>query len=227
MSMRIDIVTAVPKILYGPLSESIIKRASDKKLVDINIHDLRDYASGRYKQIDDKPFGGGAGMVIKPEPVFECLEKLKSERDYDNVVYLTPQGKKFNQKLANNLSLNKRLILICGHYKGLDQRVIDSFVTMEISIGDYVLTGGEIAALVLVDSIIRLIPGAIGDSESLLSDTYQTESGFDAPQYTRPAEFRGMKVPEVLLSGNHKRIREWRSKSGTSKFKKVKRRKIL
>src|SRR5438876_8093511 len=197
--LRIDVIAAVPAILHGPLDESIIRRASDKRLIDIRVHDLRDYAAGRYKQVDDKPFGGGAGMVIKPEPVFECIEKLTSEQDYDNVIYLTPQGKKFNQKLANTLSLNKKIILICGHYKGLDQRVIDTFVTMEISIGDYVLTGGEIAALVVIDALVRLLPGAIGDSESLLTDTYQTESGFDAPQYTRPAEFRGMKVPGVLL----------------------------
>ncbi len=221
--MRIDVISAVPKILLAPLNESIIKRAQEKKIVEIHVHDLRDYAKGRYRQIDDRPFGGGAGMVIKPEPVFMCVEKLLSEREYDNIIYLTPQGKKLNQKKVNALSLSRNIMLICGHYKGIDQRIIDTFVTMELSIGDYVLSGGEIPALVLIDSITRLLPGALGDSEAALTDSFQTESGFDAPQYTRPAEYRGMKVPDVLLEGNHLKIKEWRAQEGSKKYKKVKR----
>jgi tRNA (guanine37-N1)-methyltransferase len=223
--MRIDVISAVPKILLGPLNESIIKKASDKKLVEIFVHDLRDYASGRYKQVDDRPFGGGAGMVLKPEPLFKCLEMLVSRINYDNIIYLTPQGARYDQKKANVLSLNKNIILVCGHYKGIDQRVIDRFVTMELSIGDYVLTGGEIAALAVIDSVVRLLPGALGDSESALSDSFQTLSGFDAPQFTRPAEYKGMKVPEVLLSGDHKKISDWRQRAGQKKFRKVKKRK--
>lgn len=220
--MRIDLISAVPKILLAPLNESIVKRAQKKKIIEIHVHDLRDYAKGRYRQIDDRPFGGGAGMVIKPEPVFMCVEKLLSEREYDNIIFLTPQGKKLNQKKINVLSLNKNIILICGHYKGIDQRIIDEFVTMEISIGDYVLTGGEIPALVLIDGITRLLPGALGDSEAVLTDSFQTDSGFDAPQYTRPAEFRGIKVPDVLLEGDHSKIKKWRSEEGMKKYKKVK-----
>jgi tRNA (guanine37-N1)-methyltransferase len=224
--MRIDVISAVPNILSSPLNESIIKRAQKKKLIDIHIHDLRDYASGRYKQLDDKPFGGGAGMILKPEPLFKCLDKLISERKYDDVIFLTPQGKKLNQKKANSLSLKSNILLICGHYKGIDQRVIDYFVTSEISIGDYVLSGGEIAALVLIDSIIRLLPGVLGDSEAALTDSFQVSSGFDAPQYTRPADFRGMKVPDVLLSGDHKKIFQWREDEGKKKYRKVKRKNI-
>lgn len=225
--MRIDVISAVPKILKAPLEESIINRARKKKLVDIRVHDLREYASGRYRQIDDKPFGGGAGMLLKPEPFFKCIEKLKSERKYDNIIYLSAQGAKLSQKKANRLSLNKNILLLCGHYKGIDQRIIDEFVTMEISIGNYVLTGGELAALVLIDSIVRLIPGVLGDSEAALTDSFQVEYGFDAPHYTRPAEFRGMKVPDVLLQGDHKKILEWRSKKGAEKYKRVKRKNIL
>jgi len=224
--MRIDVISAVPKILFSPLNESIIKRAVNKKLADINVYDLRDYASDKYKHVDDKPFGGGAGMVLKPEPLFRCIEKLTSERKYDNIIFLSPQGAKFNQKRANSLSLSNNIILICGHYKGVDQRVIDKFVTMEISIGDYVITGGELAALIVIDSIVRLIPGVLGDAESALSDSFQVESGFDAPVYTRPAEYKGMKVPEVLVEGNHKKIAEWRHEQGEKKYKKIKKKKI-
>lgn len=226
MPLRIDAVSAVPAVMRSPLDESIIKRARKNKLIEIHLHDLRDYAEGKYRQVDDRPFGGGAGMVLKPEPLFRCLKKLTDQRTYDEVIYLSPQGKKFNQKLANTLSLSSNLLLICGHYKGIDQRVIDRFVTKEVSIGDYVLTGGEIAAVVVIDAIARLIPGVLGDSESALTDTFQTESGFDSPQYTRPAEYEGMKVPEVLLEGNHKLINEWRLEQGKKKFSKVKRRKI-
>ena len=223
--IRFDVISAVPKIMESPLGESIIKRARNKRLVEIWLHDLKDYASGKYRQVDDKPFGGGAGMVLKPEPAAKCIEKLLSERKYDAVIYLTPQGTKFSQIRANKLSLMKNIMLICGHYKGLDQRIIDKFVTHELSIGDYVLTGGEIAAVVVIDSVVRLIPGVLGDSESALTDSFQTESGFDSPVYTRPAEFEGMKVPEVLLGGNHKQINEWRFEHGNKKYKKVKRKK--
>jgi tRNA (guanine37-N1)-methyltransferase len=221
--MRIDVISAVPKILQGPLNESILKRAQQKKAVEIHVHDLRDYAEGKYRQLDDKPFGGGAGMVLKPEPMFKCIQKLIAKRSYDNIIYLTPQGVKFNQKRANKLSMNKNIMLICGHYKGVDQRVIDKFVTMELSIGDYVITGGETAALVVIDAVVRLIPGVLGDSESALTDSFQNDTGFDAPVYTRPAEYQGLKVPDVLLQGNHKDISGWRADEGTKKYRKVKR----
>ncbi len=221
--MRIDVISAVVKIFEGPLSESILKRAQEKKIAEIVLHNLRDYADGSYRQVDDKPFGGGAGMLLKPEPLFRCLKKLLAEREYDEVIYLSPQGVKFNQKRANALSLSQNLILICGHYKGIDQRVIDKFVTKEISIGDYVITGGETAAIVVIDAIVRLLPGVLNDSESALTDSFQTESGFDAPAYTRPAEYEGMKVPEVLLKGNHKDIAAWRMAQGRKKYSRVKR----
>jgi tRNA (guanine37-N1)-methyltransferase len=221
--MRIDVISAVPKILTSPLSESIIKRAQQKKLAEIHLHDLKDYALGKYRHVDDKPFGGGAGMLLKPEPIFKCFEKLLGERDYDEIIYLSPQGTKFNQKKANRFSMKKNLILLCGHYKGIDQRVIDKFVTMELSIGDYVLTGGETAAMVVIDAVVRLIPGVLGDSESALTDSFQTDAGFDAPAYTRPAVYEGMEVPDVLLKGNHKDIEKWRFEQGSKKYKKVKR----
>jgi len=207
--MRIDIVTGFPRLLSGPLNESIIKRAQDKGLVEIVVHDLRDYTADKHKTIDDTPFGGGAGMVLKPEPVFKCIEELRAQRGYDEVLYLTADGERYTQRVANEISLKNNLILLCGHYKGIDERIREGLVTREISIGDYVLTGGELPALVVVDSIVRLIPGAVGDGESMLTDSFQNDR-LDAPQYTRPAEFRGMKVPEVLLSGNHKEIEEWR-----------------
>ena len=223
--MRIDVISALPGIIKGPLNESILKIAQKKSLAEIVVNDLRNYTAGKYRHVDDKPFGGGAGMVLKAEPLFKCIEELLEQRKYDGIIYLTPQGKKLNQKLANKLSLKNNLILICGHYKGIDQRVIDKFVTMEVSIGDYVLTGGELAALVLIDAIIRIIPGVLGDSESALTDSFQIESGFDAPVYTRPAEFRGMKVPEILLGGNHREIADWKAEQGLKKYKKIKRKK--
>ncbi len=221
--MRIDVISAVVKILDSPLNESIIKRAREKKIAEIVIHDLRDYAEDKYRHVDDKPFGGGAGMVLKPEPLFKCINSLLSQREYDEIIYLSPQGKKFNQKRANTLSLKNNLMIICGHYKGIDQRVIDKFVTSEISIGDYVITGGETAAIVVIDAVVRLLPGVLGDSESALTDSFQTDAGFDAPVYTRPAEYEGMKVPEVLLGGNHKEIAQWREETGMKKYRKVKR----
>lgn len=207
--MRIDVITGFPKLLEGSLNESIIKRAREKGLAEIVVHDLREYTHDRHKTIDDAPFGGGAGMVLKPEPVFECIEKLQAERQYDNIVYLSADGIPYTQAIANRLSLNTNLLLLCGHYKGIDERIRESLVTLELSIGDYVLTGGELPALVVIDSIVRLLPGVLNDGESLLDDSFQ-EGLLGAPCYTRPAEFQGMKVPEVLLSGNHAEIAAWR-----------------
>lgn len=207
--MRIDILTGFPKLLHSPLNESIIKRARDASHVVIVIHDLRDYTSDKHRTIDDTPFGGGAGMILKPEPVFACIEALRRQRHYDEMIYLSADGERFTQKTANELSLKENLLLLCGHYKGIDERIRESLVTRELSIGDYVLTGGELPALVVIDAVVRLIPGVLHDSESLLGDSFQ-DGLLDAPQYTRPAEFRGMKVPDVLLSGNHAQIAEWR-----------------
>jgi tRNA (guanine37-N1)-methyltransferase len=224
--MRIDIISAIPGILHEPLNESIIKRARSSGLAEIIVHDLREFAKGNYRQVDDKPFGGGGGMVLKPEPFFECIEILLKEREYEYIIHLTPQGDTFTQSIANKLSLCNNIMLLCGHYKGIDQRVIDTFVNMELSIGNFVLTGGEIAALAIADAVIRLIPNVIGNSESLLSDTYQTAGLFDAPQYTRPAVFRDMKVPDVLINGNHMEINKWRTEQGRLKHdKQVKKRK--
>lgn len=207
--MRIDVVTGFPKLLEGPLRESMLKRALEKGVATIALHDLRDYTADRHKTIDDTPYGGGAGMVLKPEPVFDCIEKLRSERQYDHVIYLTADGLPLTQRLANRLSLATNMILLCGHYKGIDERIRRELVTMELSIGDYVLTGGELPALVLIDAVVRLLPGVLHDGESLLDDSFQ-EGLLGAPVYTRPAEFRGMKVPDVLLSGNHEEIDAWR-----------------
>lgn len=207
--MRIDVVTGLPRILTGPLNESIMKRARLAGIVEINIHNLREFTHDIHKTIDDVPYGGGPGMILKPEPVFECVEKLKSNRHYDDVILLTPDGDVFNQAMANELSLKNNLILICGHYKGVDERVREALVTREISIGDYVLTGGELAALVIIDAVVRILPGALGDSESALGDSFQTGL-LDFPQYTRPPVYRGMRVPDVLLSGDHAKIARWR-----------------
>ncbi len=215
--MRVDIITCLPEILKGPLDESIPGRARAKGLLDVHIHDLRDYAEGKHRQVDDYPFGGGAGMVLKPEPIFRCLEDISSEGDpIDEVVFMTPDGEVLDQPMANTLSLQKRLVLLAGHYKGVDQRVRDRLVTKEISIGDYVLSGGELAAMVLVDALARLLPGVLGDSSSALTDSFQ-DGLLDAPAYTRPAEFRGDAVPEVLTSGNHKRIDTWRDEQRITK----------
>jgi tRNA (guanine37-N1)-methyltransferase len=212
--VRIDILTALPDIVAGPLQHSILRRAAQKGLVDIRVHDIRDYATDKHRQIDDYPYGGGAGMVLKPEPIAACIEKLEQEakeagESIDDVIFLTPDGEVLSQPLANELSLKKRLVLLAGHYKGVDQRVRDLLVTREVSIGDYVLSGGELPALVLVDALVRLLPGVLGDATSALSDSFQDDL-LDAPSYTRPAEFRGEKVPEVLLSGDHRRIDAWR-----------------
>jgi len=207
--MRIDIVTGLPKLLESPLQESILRRAQDKGKVELFVHDLREYTHDKHKTIDDTPYGGGAGMVLKPEPVFECVEKLQQDRHYDEVILLAADGEKLTQLLANELSLKQDIILVCGHYKGVDERVREALVTRTISIGDYVLTGGELAAAVVVDAVVRLVPGVLNDSESALSDSFQ-DGLLGAPQYTRPPDYRGMKVPDVLLSGNHTDIEQWR-----------------
>jgi len=209
--MRIDILTAVPDVFNGPLQSSIIKRAQDKGKVEIFIHNVRDYAYNKHKQIDDKPFGGGAGMVLKPEPFFECIEKLQSERNYEQVIFTTPKGKIFNQQIANKLSMQNNLLFIAGHYKDIDDRVREKFATDEISLGNFVLTGGELPSLVIIDAVVRVIPGVLNDSESALNDSFQDGEKIEAPSFTRPAEYKGMKVPEVLLSGNEKQIKDWKA----------------
>ncbi len=222
--MRIDIISAVPDLLISPLNSSIIKRAQDKKKVEIKIHNLRDYAFNKHKQIDDKPFGGGPGMILKPEPFFECIEKLKQERNYGRIIFTSPKGKIFNQKYANELSLEDNLIIVAGHYKEIDDRVRKYFATDEISIGNFVLTGGELPALMIVDAVVRLIPGVLNDSEAALNDSFQDGEILEAPYYTRPAEYRGMKVPEILLSGNEKEIKKWKEEQSallTERWKKI------
>jgi tRNA (guanine37-N1)-methyltransferase len=216
--MRIDIVTCLPSLLHSPLQHSILQRAQQKKLATIAVHDLRDFAENKHRQVDDYPFGGGAGMLLKIEPIVNCLRHLQKEVCYDEIIYLTPEGETFNQKLANYLSGCKNMILLCGHYKGVDQRVRDHFITREVSIGDYVLSGGEIAALVLVDAIVRLIPGVLGDECSALSDSHQ-DFLLEPPMYTRPAVFENLRVPEVLLSGNFAQIDAWRDEQAWLKTK--------
>ena len=207
--MRIDIITALPSLLESPLNDSIVKRAQTKGHVEIKVHDLRDYSTDKHKNIDDYAFGGGAGMVMNIEPIARCIEKLKAERKYDEVIYMTPDGITLNQQLANTLSIRKNLIILCGHYKGVDERVRERYITLEISIGDYVLSGGELAAAVLADAVIRLVPGVLNDETSALTDSFQDDL-LAPPVYTRPAEFDGMKVPDVLISGNGKAIETWR-----------------
>lgn len=222
--MRIDLISAVPDLLMSPLQTSIIKRAQSKSKIEIYIHDLRDYAFNKHKQIDDKPFGGGPGMLLKPEPFFELIEKLILERKYDEIIFSTPGGKIFNQKIANNLSLKNNIIIIAGHYKGIDDRVRERFATLELSIGNFVLSGGELPALVIVDAIVRLIPGVLNDSESALNDSFMDGNYIEAPNYTRPSKYKGLKVPEVLLSGNEKLINDWKteqSKVLTEKWKNI------
>lgn len=207
--MRIDIITVSPELIKSPFEHSIMKRAQDKGLAEVHFHNLRDYALNKYGKIDDMQFGGGAGMVLMIEPIDACISKLKSEREYDEVIYMTPDAPTLNQQMANTLSLKGNMIILCGHYKGVDQRVRDLFVTKEISIGDYVLSGGELGAVVLCDTILRLIPGVLGDETSALTDSFQ-DNLLSPPVYTRPAEYKGAKVPEVLLSGNFPKIEEWR-----------------
>ena len=206
--MRIDIITVVPELLDSPLNESILKRAQESGHAEIYVHNLRDYTEDKRRTVDDYPFGGEAGMVMKIEPVFRCIEKLKSERDYDEIIFTSPDGITYNQHEANRLSLMKNIIILCGHYKGIDYRIREHLITREISIGDYVLTGGELAACVIADSVVRIIPGAIGDEASALTDCFQ-DNLLAPPVYTRPAEFNGWKVPEVLLSGHYAEIEKW------------------
>jgi tRNA (guanine37-N1)-methyltransferase len=216
--MRIDIITVLPELLESPLNHSIMKRAKDKGLLEVHIHQLRQWAVNEYGQVDDYQYGGGAGMVMMCEPLVKAIESLQQERNYDEIIFLTPDGERFNQKMANQLSLKKNLILICGHYKGIDERVREHFVTKEISIGDFVLSGGEIAAAIVVDAVGRLLPGVLNDETSALFDSFQ-DNLLAPPVYTRPAEFRNWKVPDILLSGDLKKIEEWRHEQAVERTK--------
>jgi tRNA (guanine37-N1)-methyltransferase len=218
--MRIDIITGLPKLLESPLQESILKRAQEKDIVEIVVHDLRAFSHDKHHTIDDAPYGGGAGMVLKPEPFFECVEQLKAQRTYDEVIFLSADGEVLTQKVATELSLKNNLMMLCGHYKGIDQRVREMLVTREISIGDYVLTGGELAAAVVVDAVVRLIPGVLNDGESALTDSFQ-DGLLGCQQFTRPAEFRGLTVPDVLLSGDHQEIERWRQEQREQRTKRL------
>ena len=207
--MRIDIISAVPELLSGPFNSSIIRKSIEKNITEIHIHNLREYAKNNYKSVDDYQYGGGGGMVMLIEPIDKCISKLKSERDYDEIIYMTPDGSKLNQSVSNKLSCMTNIIILCGHYKGIDQRIRDNLITMEISIGDYVLTGGELPAAILTDSIVRLIPGTLGDETSALTDSFQ-DNLLSYPVYTRPKEYKSWQVPDVLFSGNQKKIEKWR-----------------
>ena len=218
--MRIDILSVLPELLESPLNYSIVKRARDKGLVEINLVNLHDYASDRYKSVDDYAFGGGAGMVMMIGPVYKAIEKLKSERDYDEIIYTSPDGEKLTQKMANRLSLKNNIIILAGHYKGIDQRIRDHLITCEVSVGDYVLSGGELPAAIITDSIVRLIPGALGDEQSALSDSFQDDL-LAPPVYTRPSDFKGWKVPDVLLSGNSAEIEKWRLDQALERTRKL------
>ncbi len=218
--MHIDILTVLPELVESPLNHSIIKRAKDKGLVKINIHNIRDFSKDKHKRVDDYAYGGDAGMVMSIEPIALAIDKLKSERKYDEIIYTSPDGETFNQKTANSLSVKKNIIILCGHYKGIDQRVRDHLITREISIGDYVLTGGELAAIVITDCIVRLIPGVLSDETSALSDSFQ-DNLLAPPIYTRPADYNGWKVPEILLSGNTKEIEKWQLDKAIERTKKL------
>ncbi len=216
--MTIDIITVVPDLLEGPFSQSIMKRAQDKGLLTVRTHNLRKWAINKHAQVDDYPFGGGAGMVLMCEPLANAIEELQRNTTYDAIIYMTPDGKTFDQPMANQLSMEQNLLIICGHYKGIDQRIRDQYITMEISIGDYVLSGGELAAAVVVDAIGRLIPGVLSDETSALTDSFQ-DNLLAPPVYTRPADFRGMKVPEILLQGDPKKVEEWRFEQSVERTK--------
>ena len=218
--MRIDIITVLPELLQSPLNYSILKRAQDKKLVEIVVHNLRDYSLDKHRRVDDYPFGGEAGMVMQIEPVDRAITQLKSERNYDEVIFTTPDGERFDQPMANRLSMAGNLIILCGHSKGIDYRIREHFVTKEVTIGDYVLTGGELAAAIMCDAIVRLIPGAIGDEQSALSDSFQ-DNLLAPPVYTRPAEYKGWRVPDVLLSGHQRKIDEWKHEQSLERTRRL------
>lgn len=218
--MRIDILTVLPELLESPLNYSIVKRARDKGLVEINVINLRDFTKDKYKTVDDYAFGGGAGMVMMIEPVYKAISKLTSEREYDEIIYTSPDGEKFDQKMANRLSMKSNILILAGHYKGVDQRIREHLITREISVGDYVLSGGELAAAVITDAIVRLIPGAISDEQSALSDSFQDDL-LAPPVYTRPSDFNGWKVPDILLSGNSAEIDRWRHEQSVSRTQKL------
>ena len=218
--MRIDIITVLPELLQSPLNYSILKRAQDKKLVEIVVHNLRDYSLDKHRRVDDYPFGGEAGMVMQIEPVDRAITQLKSERNYDEVIFTTPDGERFDQPMANRLSMAGNLIILCGHYKGIDYRIREHFVTKEVTIGDYVLTGGELAAAIMCDAIVRLIPGAIGDEQSALSDSFQ-DNLLAPPVYTRPAEYKGWRVPDVLLSGHQRKVDEWKHEQSLERTRRL------
>jgi tRNA (guanine37-N1)-methyltransferase len=222
--MRIDVVSGLPRLLDSPFQESMLKRAQERRLVEIFVHDLREYAHDKHRTIDDAPYGGGAGMILRPEPFFECVETLKTQREYNEVVFLSADGETLTQNIATELSLKNNLMFLCGHYKGVDHRVRQALATREISIGDYVLTGGELPAAVLTDAIVRLIPGVMNDGESALTDSFQ-DGLLGSPQYTRPAEFRSLKVPDVLLSGDHAEIDRWRMEQRVQHTEEMKKRK--
>ena len=216
--MRIDIITVLPELLESPLNTSILKRAQDKGLAEIHLHNLRDYSTNKQKSIDDTAFGGGAGMVMQIQPIADCIEKLQSERNYDEVIYMTPDGETMKQGMVNTLSLKENIIILAGHYKGIDERIRELFITKEISIGDFVLTGGELPAAILSDAIIRLIPGVINDETSALTDSFQ-DGLLAPPVYTRPEDYKGLKVPEILLGGNHSAIEKWREEKAIERTK--------
>lgn len=218
--MRIDIISAVPQLLDGPLKHSIVGKARENGLVDIYVHDLRDYSEDKQNKVDDYPYGGGAGMVLTPQPIFSCIEYLTAQRKYDEIIFTAPDGAPFKQKNANALSVQQNLIFLCGHYKGVDQRVRDRLITREFSTGDYVLSGGELPAMAMVDSIVRLLPGALGNAESALTDSFQTDL-LEGPVYTRPAKFKGMEVPAVLRSGNHQKVKQWQLKQSLKRTRQM------
>ncbi len=218
--MRIDIITVLPEILESPFNYSIIKRAKEKGLAEIFVHNLRDYSDDKHRRVDDYSFSKGAGMVMAIQPIEKAIETLKSERKYDEIIFTTPDGKLFSQKTANQLSMKTNLMILCGHYKGIDQRIRDHYITMEISVGDYVLTGGELAAAIITDSVVRLLPGVLSDETSALTDSFQ-DNLLSPPVYTRPAEYKGMKVPEILLSGNDKLVDDWKHEQAVERTKKL------
>lgn len=218
--MRIDIITVLPEMIEGFVHESILARAEKKGLVEIHLHNLRDYTTDKWRRVDDYPYGGFAGMVMQCEPIDRAITALKSERDYDDVIYVSPDGERFDQKMANDMSLQQNLIILCGHYKGIDQRVRDHLITREISVGDFVLTGGELAAAVIADAVVRLVPGVISDDQSALSDCFQDDL-LAAPIYTRPADYKGWKVPDILLSGNEAKIKQWEMDQALERTKKL------